>query len=668
MPMSLCPTLYGSDAEHFNLYGYVTPSQAGCLSKNGLVLCISEENNTEKPTLSSVVCVPVGTCHTLYGSDSEHFAMFGYITPESSKCFSKNGVALCVSNGNTPGKPNPPLDNVSQIQTTTSVVCVPVGTCHTLYGSSTDHFSLYGYITPTSANCMSKNGLALCISDGIEPEKPTASVVSVSQNLTSSSVICVPIGNCRTLYGSHPNHFALFGYITPTQANCLSKNGLTLCISNNGQPGNPIFTTPLTTVAPTTTISSIVQNVPNPTIDLPCVPITECRVIFGTMYQHNMYYGVQKDCNRPHLRRCVAVEPYVPTTPSTFVHHPNDLDQHHYSSWAQHSSSSNTVQAIPYRPSVFTTTTRPIHDNYSSSSHTYLANPQSHVHARPVSTGVLAKPNGSTENNLPLPCAPPTHCNTIYGTSYDHFIYFGNQNSCEDPKLTRCIEAVGGIGTNENSFPTYVNPSSTTEKSETNMIFTPQMSPTQPPEIPYHSVQIIGPKPIYLSLSHVEGPKVTNLHDSSNGNTVEWRDIETNKDTKPTETPKRLYLQGASLTELFNFKGRNGRSSFLNNDINNSKSPFHQTIDRYVNSSNTPSLPSNDNSNRQKLDSGNYFTQTSSGKTQAYQKVPEKNQKHYLNVDSFEHLFFANGGKIKLPYDKDGNNTNYLFFSPKSNG
>ena len=34
-----------------------------------------------------------------------------------------------------------------------------------------------------------------------------------------------------------------------------------------------------------------------------------------------MYYGEQQSCNQPHLKRCVAVEPYVPTTkPPLHIH------------------------------------------------------------------------------------------------------------------------------------------------------------------------------------------------------------------------------------------------------------------------------------------------------------------------------------------------------------
>ena len=87
----MCQILYGSDSEHFTIHGYVTPSQAGCLSENGLALCVSEDNTIQDPEISSVVCVPTGACQTLYGSDPQHFTLYGYITPSQANCLSENG-------------------------------------------------------------------------------------------------------------------------------------------------------------------------------------------------------------------------------------------------------------------------------------------------------------------------------------------------------------------------------------------------------------------------------------------------------------------------------------------------------------------------------------------------------------------------------------------------
>ena len=42
----------------------------------------------------------------------------------------------------------------------------------------------------------------------------------------------------------------------------------------------------------------------------------------------------------------------------------------------------------------------------------------------------------------------------------------------------------------------------------------------------------------------------------------------------------------------------------------------------------------------------------------------EKKKNPHLSIDSYEHLFFADGGKIKVPYETDENSNNYLFFSP----
>ena len=654
LPVAMCPVLYGSKQEHFTLYGYVTPTQAGCLSKNGLALCVSEEdNNIHKPPKPSVVCVPVGECKTLYGSDPEHFIVYGYVTPTQTGCLSKNGQALCISSEDTP---------------TSSVVCVPVGSCQTLYGSNPEHFAIYGYVTPTQANCPSKSGWALCISEENNP----------SQNPTSSSVNCVPVGACQTVYGSDPAHFATYGYITPTQANCPSGSGLVLCVSSESKPEHPINTTPVTTIATTTEDSPIIYTPTNPTIELPCVPITECRVIFGTMYQHSMYYGPQKECGKPHLRRCVAVEPYVPTTPSTSVTQPSVGNSHPHHSSNQHYSGTNTVHVHTHKPFIYSTTTPRIENNHSGfSSPANILRPSTHEHQpQTTSAGIMAKPSTSSNSYHTFPCILPMECDKIYGTSYEHFVYFGLQNECEDKNLMRCIQPNDSIETNDDVLSMYTSPLLATTKQPPTLLTEPEASNAESQLSPYHSVQIIGPKPIYLTLSNIEGPKVLNDHGTrisakrtddkyvqtqdGNRRNLEYVDMKNNKNTQIKENPKRFYLQGINLDALFNLNNeRKYRRNAQEKNRNNFKSPSYPML-RGLRSYDDSLFPSTlEKFNRQ---FGTNFSHERDGKSHTFQKDPEKN---YLNVDSFEHLFFENGGKIKVPYDTNENSNNYLFFSPK---
>ena len=265
VPVATCPILYGSDSEHFTLYGYVTPTQSGCLSKNGLALCIADDHSvtTQKPTDSGVTCVPVGSCQTIYGTDPQHFMEYGYISPTDANCFSKYGLVLCVLEST-----GPEYSTTTHLPVpTSSVSCVPVMSCHTLYGSSLDHFALYGYITPKQANCLSRNGVVLCVVNDNDPLKPVEATV-----VSTPGVTCVPVDACQTVYGSRPQHFIQYGYITPSQNNCLSGNGMVLCVTSDvgGNSPSPIYTTEKPTPQYPTS-----QGPTQQAIDLPCVPMNQ---------------------------------------------------------------------------------------------------------------------------------------------------------------------------------------------------------------------------------------------------------------------------------------------------------------------------------------------------------------------------------------------------------
>lgn len=44
MPLGHCSCIYGTEAEHFQYYGFVGPTESNCLTQDGLVLCIDAAN------------------------------------------------------------------------------------------------------------------------------------------------------------------------------------------------------------------------------------------------------------------------------------------------------------------------------------------------------------------------------------------------------------------------------------------------------------------------------------------------------------------------------------------------------------------------------------------------------------------------------------------------
>ena len=110
---------------------------------------------------------------------------------------------------------------------------------------------------------------------------------TLRQSRALPEVTCMPIGLCACIYGTLGSHFEQFGFISPTQANCLSENGLVLCIENATFCGipNPLFTTTTqtpttwgpwtpepTTTTSTTTPATTITTTPTPTTWGPWTP------------------------------------------------------------------------------------------------------------------------------------------------------------------------------------------------------------------------------------------------------------------------------------------------------------------------------------------------------------------------------------------------------------
>ena len=172
--------------------------------------------------------------------------------------------------------------------------CLPIDMCPVLYGTDEDHFETYGFVTPTDINCLSGDGLAICISDTPNPQdlnptpKPTIqqSTTEISQPLTtttevsntavqvisSNTLLCLPIEECQVLYGSDPQHFDAYGFVSPIDKDCSSAEGLALCISSiqNG-PQAPI-TSPIPAQDTTESLETATQS--QTPAALPAIPET----------------------------------------------------------------------------------------------------------------------------------------------------------------------------------------------------------------------------------------------------------------------------------------------------------------------------------------------------------------------------------------------------------
>merc|ERR1712096_14040 len=166
--------------------------------------------------------------------------------------------------------------------------------------------------------------------------------VAISRN---NAVTCVPEAECSptNIYGTNSIHFEKFGFISPSESNCLASQERILCVSQPNHetpetqtstttpqhalapiqiPGAsqvlassaPLFTgSSLTTSAASSVLTSSTTLAPDE--ELPCVQPSSCSEVYGTLGYHFTQFGLQFTCPSNDHVRCVVAAPTSP--PST---------------------------------------------------------------------------------------------------------------------------------------------------------------------------------------------------------------------------------------------------------------------------------------------------------------------------------------------------------------
>merc|ERR1712218_309794 len=114
----------------------------------------------------------------------------------------------------------------------------------------------------------------------------------------------MPMGMCSCAYGTVEAHFENFGFVNPSDVECLNRNGLMLCI-------DPSYSCLLDDLTTTTT--------PTPTTSQPEVPTSQCSQTkegkFGTFPNPN-------DSTRQSYIQCNFGSPLIMHCPGRLVFDP----------------------------------------------------------------------------------------------------------------------------------------------------------------------------------------------------------------------------------------------------------------------------------------------------------------------------------------------------------
>merc|ERR1719402_974849 len=202
------------------------------------------------------------------------------------------------------------------------------------------------------------------------------------------SVKCVSASLCRLddIYGTNPQHFIQYGFISPSQTKCFSDSGNILCVVQAGsggapaapqtKPAAPVFPPGPVPTPPPPSLPAATASAP-----LPCLPVAGCAVVFGTVGGHFVQFGGQSAC--PSLDRVRCVTPVAVTQP-------------------------------PIRP----TTSPP-------------TRPSTRPPTRPTPPPTpTTRPPAQPTHSVILPCFPVALCLVPYGVVGAHFAQYGRQPRC----------------------------------------------------------------------------------------------------------------------------------------------------------------------------------------------------------------------------------------------
>merc|ERR1712129_137184 len=80
VPVDQCPVgnIYGTDAAHFDLYGFISPEESNCMTNDENILCIQQDTTQDTaPPAEELPCVPPAACSEVYGVEGSHFDDYG---------------------------------------------------------------------------------------------------------------------------------------------------------------------------------------------------------------------------------------------------------------------------------------------------------------------------------------------------------------------------------------------------------------------------------------------------------------------------------------------------------------------------------------------------------------------------------------------------------------
>jgi hypothetical protein len=209
-------------------------------------------------SIPGLTCVPLASCpvSSIYGTRAEHFARFGFLSTAVANCDTAAGQILCATGSPTAATTAAPVTAAPTTAAGTELLpCRAVSDCAVVFGTQADHFTRYG----EQASC--PGGQVRCVITATTPatplfptpSPPTAATTTYAPVTAAAPTTPVPIFTAApggatglpvgpvapsvSIIGPQPIYVSYNNVIGPTVGGCAPCAGGT--VGNGAGVGSP---------------------------------------------------------------------------------------------------------------------------------------------------------------------------------------------------------------------------------------------------------------------------------------------------------------------------------------------------------------------------------------------------------------------------------------------
>merc|ERR1712086_420023 len=204
VPVDQCPVgnIYGTDAAHFDRYGFINPEELNCLTSDEHILCIQQETtqDTALPA-EELPCVQPAACSEVYSVEESQFDAYGLQfacqTSTEVRCVAEVTLTATTTTGSTTSstvrevttRPTTGTATTSPSSEPEMLPCLHQSLCLEEYGTLASHFTSHGlqFRCPAGyVRCVSSDFFPLLTTTELTVTRPTTTQRATTRGPTTT--------------------------------------------------------------------------------------------------------------------------------------------------------------------------------------------------------------------------------------------------------------------------------------------------------------------------------------------------------------------------------------------------------------------------------------------------------------------------------------------------